>query len=197
MAAPGRDSGRDAIAAIAVPRGAARRGVVRVSGAGAFEAVAARSGDAVFAARRAGRPTAVRARWVLALSDAPQALARLAAALGPAAEIDVDLWAFPAPRSYTGDDLVEVHAPGDPQTLDLILRGLLAAGARPAAAGEFTRRAAESGRLDLTRAEAVAALIRARDDAERRRALALLEGGLARETQAFVDRLVALLAPLE
>ncbi len=85
---------------------------------------------------------------------------------------------FRAPRSYTAEDMIELHLPGSPALLDMILGRLLQAGARMAEAGEFTARAFFNGRIDLTEAEAVAEMIAADSDAQLRAAERLLEGKL-------------------
>lgn len=77
----------------------------------------------------------------------------------------------PAPRSYTREDLVELHLPGSPPLLEAVLRDLLDRGARLARPGEFTQRAYLNGRIDLAGAEAVAELIDAGNEAEARAAL--------------------------
>lgn len=92
---------------------------------------------------------------------------------------------FPAPHSYTGDDLVEISTHGGLVVPAAALAALVAAGARPAAPGEFTRRAVLNGKMDLVQAEATADLIDAGSPAQRRRALQQLERGLS-------DRLGAL-----
>jgi len=92
---------------------------------------------------------------------------------------------FPAPHSYTGDDLVEISTHGGLVVPAAALAALVAAGARPAAPGEFTRRAVLNGKMDLLQAEATADLIDAGSPAQRRRALQQLERGLS-------DRLAAL-----
>jgi tRNA modification GTPase len=190
----------DTLVAIATARGAAERGVIRLAGPRAFEMVGARfdadDGGAGVEALRAAvasrSAAALRGRFSLRGTEA----ARRAPGWADAASA-VDLWLFRAPRSYTGDDLVELHLPGAPALLDLAVRLLVADGARPAEPGEFTRRAAEAGKLDLTRAEAILATISARDADEHRRARALLDGGLAREVAARIDRVIELLVPLE
>ncbi|MBI4613434.1 MAG: 50S ribosome-binding GTPase, partial [Planctomycetes bacterium] len=91
--------------------------------------------------------------------------------------------------SYTGDDLVELHIPGSLPLVQAALEAWLSAGARPARAGEFTRRAFLAGKIDLSQAEAVCALIRASDEASRRRTAAVLSGGLSRRIGEFLDRL--------
>jgi len=92
---------------------------------------------------------------------------------------------FPAPNSYTGDDLVEISTHGGLVVPAAALAALAAAGARPAQPGEFTRRAVLNGKMDLLQAEATADLIDAGSPAQRRRALQQLERGLS-------DRLAAL-----
>lgn len=89
--------------------------------------------------------------------------------------------AFPAPHSYTGEDVVELHVHGSPAIARDTLLAALAAGARLANPGEFTRRAYLRGKLDLTAAEAVGELIEAEQRSAARAALARLSGGLAGE----------------
>ena len=98
---------------------------------------------------------------------------------------DVLAACFPAPHSYTGDDLVEISTHGGLVVPAAALAAFVAAGARPAAPGEFTRRAVLNGKMDLLQAEATADLIDAGSPAQRRRALHQLERGLS-------ERLVAL-----
>ncbi len=86
---------------------------------------------------------------------------------------------FPAPHSYTGDDLVEISTHGGLVVPAAALGALVAAGARPAAPGEFTRRAVLNGKMDLLQAEATADLIDAGSPVQRRRALQQLERGLS------------------
>ena len=97
-----------------------------------------------------------------------------------------------APRSYTGEHVVEIATHGGLAAPAAMLEALVAAGARPAAPGEFTRRAVLNGKMDLLQAEAVADLIDARGDAARRAALAQLDGGLSRRVQALRDRILDL-----
>jgi tRNA modification GTPase len=174
---PGR--GDETIVAASSPPGPAPRSVVRLSGPAAFETAAR-----VFLPDAPGRFARGWRAGTLVL-DASGAGAR------------AEAWFFPAPASYTGEDIVELHVPGAPKLVDLVLRRLAAGGARLAAPGEFTRRALLNGRMDLTRAEAVCATIRARDEDEHKKARALLEGGLAREVASFEDRVIALLVPIE
>jgi len=86
---------------------------------------------------------------------------------------------FPAPHAYTGDDLIEISTHGGLVVPAAALAALVAAGARPAAPGEFTRRAVLNGKMDLLQAEATADLIDAGSPVQRRRALQQLERGLS------------------
>lgn len=102
-----------------------------------------------------------------------------------------------APRSYTGEDVAELQAHGGARSLKRLLEVALALGARTAAPGEFTRRAFEAGRIDLTRAEAVAELIAARSERALRAARALGSGALERQIGLLRSELVRALAEIE
>ncbi len=104
---------------------------------------------------------------------------------------------FIAPSSYTGEDAAELHLHGGPAVVEGVTRALLDLGLRPAEPGEFTRRAFENGKLDLTRAEAVADLIDAESDAQRRQALGQLGGALADTYAEFRARLLRALVLVE
>ncbi len=168
----------DPIAALATPPGRSALAVIRVSGTGAF-AVAA----GVIGGFRADRPR----------------VALLATFRDAASEtIDRGLYTvFPGPASYTGEDLVELSCHGGLLAPARLLSALQEAGARPAAPGEFTRRAVLNGRLDLVQAEAVGDLIDATAPAQARAALRQLGGDLSRrladlresllETQALLS----------
>lgn len=97
---------------------------------------------------------------------------------------------YDCPRSYTGEDLVEITTHGGAVVPVTVLAALVAAGAREALAGEFTRRAVLNGKLDLLQAEAVADLVNARWRSEQRAALAQLDGGLSRRVLALRDALL-------
>jgi tRNA modification GTPase len=151
----------DPIAALATPPGRSALAVIRVSGAGALEAAAR-----VIEGFRADRPR-------VAL------LATFRDAAGEA--IDRGLYTvFPGPASYTGEDLVELSCHGGLVAPARVLAALHDAGARPAAPGEFPRRAVLNGKLDLVQAEAVGDLIDATAPAQARAALRQLDGGLSR-----------------
>lgn len=106
------------------------------------------------------------------------------------------LW-FPGPASFTGEDGGELQLHGGRAVIDACAAALLAAGGRPAEAGEFTRRAFEHGRLDLTQAEAVADLVDAETAAQRDQALAQLGGALSDRHGAWRTSLLEALALLE
>ena len=106
------------------------------------------------------------------------------------------LW-FPGPASVTGEDCAEFHLHGGAATVDAVSRVLMTFGLRLAEPGEFTRRAFENGKLDLAQAEAVADLVDAETEGQRRQALAQLDGALSRRHAAWRSGLVEALAVLE
>jgi tRNA modification GTPase len=111
--------------------------------------------------------------------------------------VPADLYVFAGPRSYTGQDVAELHTVGSPPLVERLAADLLAAGARPARPGEFTLRAFLAGKLDLPRAEAVHAVVAAGTDADLTAALAQLGGGVTQPLHAVRDDLLNLLADLE
>jgi tRNA modification GTPase len=96
---------------------------------------------------------------------------------------------FRAPKSYTGEDVVEISCHGGLYILKRVLRAVLNAGAIPAEGGEFTKRAFLNGKLDLSEAEAVMALISASGEEARAATLNALDGALSREIASCRDRL--------
>ena len=173
----------DTIAAVSSAPGPGERAIVRVSGPKARQVV-----DAVFAADPGTGGLTPPARQFV-----PGAL-RLS---GVHSSLPADLYVFPGPRSYTGQDLCELHTLGSPPLVERLVADLLAAGARPAKPGEFTLRAFLAGKLDLPRAEAVHAVIAAGTDADLKPALAQLAGGVSGPLQAVRDDLLNLLADTE
>lgn len=170
---------RDTIFAIASPPGPAARLVLRLSGAEARPILS--------------RLTGCDESW-------PRGLHAVRLHLEPGGQplaLDGEAWVMPGPGSYTGEDVVELHLPGAPALAALLPGVMVAAGARPAEAGAFTQRAFLSGRLDLSRAESVAALIHASDEEERQAALAALGGGLAALVERERERLLDWLVPIE
>ncbi|MFW5490113.1 MAG: tRNA uridine-5-carboxymethylaminomethyl(34) synthesis GTPase MnmE [Desulfovibrio sp.] len=103
---------------------------------------------------------------------------------------------MPAPNSFTGDDVLEMHCHGSPAVLRLVLESLFSAGIRPAGPGEFTYRAFMNGRMDLSRAEAVAELIDAPTSGAAMAAAERLEGTLGRQVAAMRESLSDLRAQL-
>ena len=141
-------AGRTPTAAVASPPGPGARGVIRISGPRAFGLVRAAArfeSDAALETRGA---------WRGRLDDGEGTQPLLALAM-------------PGPRSFTREDVCELHLPGSPPLLAAALSRLVALGAELAAPGEFTRRAFESGRIDLSQAEGVLELVQAHDEAER------------------------------
>lgn len=104
---------------------------------------------------------------------------------------------FPAPHSFTGEDVVELQGHGGPVVLNLLLSRCLELGARLAEPGEFTRRAYLNGKLDLTQAEAVADLIDAASAAAARSAARSLQGEFSREINELLEELIRLQALIE
>ena len=161
----------DVIAAVATPAGRGGIGVVRVSGPDLSAIVAG----------LIGRPLAPR-------------MATVAVFRGKHAEtLDQGLaLLFPAPASYTGETVLELHGHGGPAVLSLLLNRCLELGARLAAPGEFTQRAFLNGKLDLAQAEGVADLIEAATTTAARAAVRSLTGAFSREIHLAVDALVEL-----
>src|SRR5713101_6257340 len=131
----------------------------------------------------------------------PPRRASLAKLFDPATGAVLDeglaLW-FPGPRSETGEDMVELHLHGGRAVIAAILAALgRIGGLRPAAPGEFTRRALENGRMDLTAVEGRADLIFAETEAQRRQAFRQLEGLLGARAETWRQRLIEALALVE
>jgi tRNA modification GTPase len=131
----------------------------------------------------------------------PPRRATLAAVADPVTGSPLDralvLW-FPAPRSFTGEDVAELHLHGGRAVVDGVLEALSGVpGLRPAEAGEFSRRAFANGKIDLTAAEGLADLVAAETEAQRRQALRQLDGALGRLYEGWRERLVHALAGVE
>ncbi len=99
---------------------------------------------------------------------------------------------YPAPASYTGEDVLELQGHGGPQVLQMILERCLELGARPAEPGEFSRRAFLNGKIDLAQAEAIADLIDAQSREAARSAVRSLQGAFSVEVRAMVEALTRL-----
>jgi tRNA modification GTPase len=169
----------DTIVAIATPPGRGGIGIVRLSGPAAAEVL----------------------RPLLAMEGPliPRR-ANFTRIVDPATEQLVDeavVTYFPAPRSYTGEDVLEIASHGSPVVLEFLVESALAGGARLAEPGEFTQRAFLHGRLDLTQAEAVRDLIDATTMQQARVAAEQMGGALSRRLAPAKQALVGLIAALE
>ncbi|MFO1351214.1 MAG: tRNA uridine-5-carboxymethylaminomethyl(34) synthesis GTPase MnmE [Gammaproteobacteria bacterium] len=161
----------DTIAAIATPPGIGGVGVIRVSGP-AVAAIALALTGALPKPRHA-------------------TFRRFCDRTGGLLDQGIALY-FPAPHSYTGEDILELHGHGGPVVLDSLLQQVLALGARPARPGEFTERAFLNDKLDLAQAEAVADLIAAGSVEAARAALASLQGVFSERVNALLEALIQL-----
>ncbi|HEV2562041.1 MAG TPA: tRNA uridine-5-carboxymethylaminomethyl(34) synthesis GTPase MnmE [Rhizomicrobium sp.] len=161
----------DTIFALSTAPGRAGVAIVRVSGPRAKDALERLTGKRDFSPRQA-------------------ILARFADADGGEIDSGIVLW-FPAPASFTGEDVAEFHVHGGHAIAAAMLRSIGAAkGLRPAEPGEFTRRAVENGKFDLTRAEALADLIDAETEAQRKQAVRQYGGALETLYEGWRARLI-------
>ena len=179
-ATDGGGAAGDTIAALATARGTAALAVIRASGAEAVAVVASRFSNPALATA-AGRTV-----WVGWLADG---------AGRPVDQVVCVVWR--GPHSATGEDVVEVTCHGGDAVAQAVLRALYDAGARPAAAGEFTRRAFLNGKLDLAQAEAVADLIHAESRLGHRAAVAHLQGRVSDAVAEVREALVQTAALVE
>ncbi|MFC3226157.1 tRNA uridine-5-carboxymethylaminomethyl(34) synthesis GTPase MnmE [Marinibaculum pumilum] len=164
-------------------------------------ALASGSGTAGVAVYRLSGPAARAALEALTGRAAPPprqaVLRRLRDRDGGEIDRGLVLW-FPAPASFTGEDVAELHLHGGRAVRAALYRALQALpGCRPAEAGEFTRRAFENGLLDLTQAEGLADLVAAETEGQRRQALRQMGGALAALYEGWRAELVDCLALLE
>lgn len=169
----------DRIAALATPFGTAALAVIRTSGPGSIEAVAAMSDR--------------RER----ISSAPGGRLRRAFLVDPESDEVLDevvLAIYRAPASYTGEDAVEISCHGSPSGIQRILAALIDNGFRPADPGEFTMRAFLTGKLDLTRAEAVNEVVGAQTAAAHELALRRLSGSVEVAINTLKRDLIPLMA---
>ena len=168
----------ETIVALATPGGTGAVGLIRISGPDAGRVMGKASDHAgEFPDRRA-------------------TLATIRAADGSVLD-QVLVTRFEGPRSYTGEEVVEVSTHGGRLIVRRVLERLLECGARAAGPGEFTERAFLNGKLDLTQAEAVMDLISAQSDLALRAAHEQLEGGIGRRTEALRQELIETVAQLE
>ena len=164
-------AGTDTIAAIATPPGRGGIGIVRLSG----------PQTRTIAKDMLGRLPDVRHATYAKFFDAA----------GQPIDQGLALF-FPAPHSFTGEDVLELHGHGGPVVLDMLLDRALALGARLARPGEFSERAFLNGKLDLAQAEAVADLIEAGSESAARSAMRSLEGEFSQRVQALVEGITRL-----
>ncbi len=191
--APGRDVGEmaqpsDTIFALSSGPGRAGIAVIRVSGPAAFAIASAMTRRAL------PRPRHMALRWFY--DPAPGEALDGKTLDGEALDQGL-LCLFPAPHSFTGEDVAEFFVHGGPAVVEGVCGALHHLGARAAAPGEFTRRAFENDRLDLTEVEGLADLVAAETRAQRRQALHQMAGGLRRVYSAWRGRLLDVLAHLE
>jgi tRNA modification GTPase len=161
----------DTIAAIATPPGRGGVGVIRISGAGVPE----------LAARLLGRLPPPRQASLHTFTDAS----------GRAIDQGLALY-FPAPRSFTGEHVLELQGHGGPVVLDLLLARVLDLGARAARPGEFSERAFLNDKLDLAQAEAIADLIDSGTAEAARAAMRSLEGEFSHRVNRLLEALIQL-----
>jgi tRNA modification GTPase len=163
----------DTIVAISSASGPAPRMIIRASGSGVADILA--DFRAEISAPGAGRKTLC------------------------FAGLRVPAWVyrFAGPRSYTGDDLIELHIPGNPLLARMLVDHLIHLGARAAEPGEFTARAYFNGRIDLSQAEGVAAVVAAGNQAELDAGRRLMAGELARRLRPVMDQMAGTLALIE
>jgi len=166
----------DTITAIATAAGVAAIGVIRISGPAAPSITEALLGRL---------PPARQATFASFRSDA-----------GAPIDRGIALY-FPAPRSFTGENMAEFHAHGGPMVLDMLLQRTVQLGARLARPGEFSERAFFNGKIDLTQAEAIADLISSGSAQAARAALASLQGKFSQRVQALAAAIDHLRVDLE
>jgi tRNA modification GTPase len=171
---------QDTIVALASAPGPGGRAILRLSGPSSLALA-----NTLFSAEQL--PSGRERAWHTGVVHLP----------GVAALVPADLYVWPAPHTYTGQDLAELHTLSCPPLVDLMIAQLLNAGARAAQPGEFTLRAFLAGKLDLTRAEAVLGVIEAGSREELRHALKQLAGGVSQPLLELREDLLNLLADVE
>lgn len=169
----------DTIVALATPPGIGAIGVIRLSGKKAWEIA-----DALFPSKSL-QQQATHTLHVGFLQHGGQLLDEVVISL------------FKGPRSYTGEDVVEISCHGSPYVQQQVIAACIDQGARLARAGEFTQRAFLHGKLDLAQAEAVADLIASNTEAARKTALHNIRGGFSRKLQELRERLLQFSALIE
>lgn len=169
----------DTIVALATPPGIGAIGVIRVSGGRAFEIV-----NTLFPSKDL-HAQASHSLLVGFLKQNDQVLDEVVLAL------------FKGPKSYTGEDVIEISCHGSPYIQEKIIQAMGSLGARMAKPGEFTQRAFLNGKLDLAQAEAVADLIASNTEASRKAALHTMRGGFSNDLSALREQLIRFSAMIE
>ncbi|MDE7292874.1 MAG: tRNA uridine-5-carboxymethylaminomethyl(34) synthesis GTPase MnmE, partial [Oscillospiraceae bacterium] len=171
------------IAAISTPRAAGGIGVIRISGENAFKIA-----DRVFVCiSRKGMPSEMEGYSCAYGNIVDENGGRMD---------DGVVTVYRAPRSYTGEDVVEISCHGGIYITEKILRRILEEGSYPAEAGEFTKRAYINGKMSLTQAESVMDIISAEGNAIYRRTRSVREGALFKRIKVYSDRLVKILGQI-
>ena len=169
----------DTIVALATPPGIGAIGVIRLSGSKAFGIV-----DQLFTSKKLSQE-ASHTLHIGFLRDGETVIDEVVVSI------------YKNPRSYTGEDLVEISGHGSPYVLQQIINACLKRGARLAKPGEFTQRAFLHGKLDLTQAEAVADLIASNTDISQKTALHNIRGGFSQQLKELRERLIRFSALIE
>lgn len=182
----------DTIAAIATTPGDSGIGIIRISGSNALEIA-----DKIFSAKSKKNPSefknfTVHYGWIV--DDRPSSIV-----YRPSTSIidEVLLTVMRAPYSYTREDIVEVSCHGGIVAMRRVLELVLAKGCRLAEPGEFTKRAFLNGRIDLTQAEAVLDIIRAKTDSALRMGVKQLEGGVSKAALKIQEKILEVLSFIE
>lgn len=169
----------DTIVALATPPGVGAIGVIRLSGDKAFEII----NTLFFSKNLSGKPS--HTIHVGLIKDGNKLIDEVVVSL------------FKGPKSYTGEDVVEISCHGSPYVQQQVLQACVNHGARIAKAGEYTQRAFLNGKLDLTQAEAVADLIASNTAASQKTALYNIRGGFSEVLKALREELISFSALIE
>lgn len=169
----------DTIVALATPQGIGALGIIRLSGKQAFPIM-----DQLFPSKKLSEQPS-HTLHVGLVKNGSQALDEAVVSL------------FRGPKSFTGEDVIEISAHGSPFVLQQIIDACVEKGARLARAGEFTQRAFLNGKLDLAQAEAVADLIASNTEASRKAALHTMRGGFSEQLRHLRDQMLSFSALIE
>ncbi|CAN5391982.1 tRNA uridine-5-carboxymethylaminomethyl(34) synthesis GTPase MnmE [soil metagenome] len=169
----------DTIAALATPPGIGAIGVIRISGKNALAIT-----DKLFTSKKISlQPSHTLHVGFLKHNDV--------------ALDEVVVAVFKSPKSYTGEDVIEISCHGSPYIQQQVLQAITSNGARPAKPGEFTQRAFLNGKLDLAQAEAVADLIASNTEASKKAALHSMRGGFSEALKSIREQLLKFAALIE